>query len=796
VTDPQSPRPAAPGRAPVVAVFLAAGLAGAEWTGPGRPVSLVVGGAGVGLLAIAWRLHRRWPPPPPGGLVPPLGRRAAVLAAAGVAAVGFSGLGLRASARFDPTGLPPGRPVWLEGRVADDPIAFGRGTRFTLRVHELGIDRVRTRIAVRVFGAAPVLQLGDRLSVNALLSPLDEQNPFDIRLRRRWVDGRGTATPGGIRRRGPPAGPFLQAADRFRSATQDAARRSLAGPDAGLVVGLAIGDERGIPDRVREDFRAAGLSHLTAVSGANVAVVVAAVVAALAAARVPRRYRVAGAMAALGFFALVTRWEPSVLRATVMALLVLGAYGFGRRADPLHGLGVAMTVLLAADPYLLWSPGFQLSCAATAGILVLAPRIAARLARWPRPLAQAVGLAAAAQIAVLPLVLVHFGQVPLVGVPANIAVVPLVAPAMVLGLAGGLIATVSVPAAVPVMWLAGLPTAAVRHAAHWAAAVPHASVAVTLPLLFAAGTSVAVAVLLRRRRRTRDSAPAGPSPRRRLVLLLVVALVAGAAGLLLFRVAPPPSGLRLTFFDVGQGEAALVETPDGFRMLVDGGPQPDAVASRLVRRGVRRLDLVVFTHDHADHIAGLPAVLRRLPPRASLAPVTDGHISRGIPPGPGLQQAVEGDRIRAGDLVVDVIGPPEGLLAGVRGALGSSGVAAEGSPVNNASLVLRVAWGKGCALFTGDIEEEAQRLLLEEHRADLDCTVLKAPHHGSARLLPEFVAAVDPEWVAVSSGRNTFGHPSTTALVLFGRAGASVLRTDRLGDIALEMDADGSVHRR
>jgi competence protein ComEC len=229
-------------------------------------------------------------------------------------------------------------------------------------------------------------------------------------------------------------------------------------------------------------------------------------------------------------------------------------------------------------------------------------------------------------------------------------------------------------------------------------------------------------------------------------------------------------------------------------MLVDGGPDPDAVAIRLARRGVRRLDLVVSTHDHADHAGGLPAVLRRMAVRAALAPVPDPRAARNLPPARRPRQALQGDRIVAGQVVVDVLGPPARLLeaAGVP-APGGEG---EGSPLNNASLVLRVAWGRGCMLFTGDIEEEAQQALLEGGPATLDRPVLKAPHHGSARLLPAFVEAVDPEWVTVSSGRNTFGHPSATALALFGRAGAQVLRTDRLGDIVLEMGRDGTVRRR
>jgi competence protein ComEC len=817
--------PVVGGRTLVAAFCLSAGLVAADRVSPSPAIAVVVGVCGVLLLTGAWFLHGRRPDAAAEGLVPSLGWRAVALVTLGLAAAGFSDLGLRAAATMRAGhGLPGPRPVWLDGVVADDPVPAGRTTRFTLQARSVGGAAGRLKVAMAAYGPPPALRLGDRVSVRTTLAPLDLRDPFDSRLRRRWVAARGTAVSPGIRRRGPSPNPLVRTAGAFRERIEQGAGRALAGPDAGLVLGLTIGDDRGIPDRVQEDFRAAGLSHLTAVSGANVAAVVAATVAVLAAARVPKRVQVGVAGLVLGLFAVVTRWEPSVLRATVMAALTLGAFVFGRRADPLHGLGLAMIALLAFDPFLLWGVGFQLSCAATAGILLLGPQVARRLDRWPRTLAQGAAVTIAAQAAVLPLLVVHFRRLSLAGIPANLAVLPLVPPAMLLGLAGGLVALVSPAAAGPLLHLAGIPASAIRHLARWFASAPHATVPVTPATL---GGLVAAAAVLGlagvglawlRRRRARASCPAPgdrparadhPVPGGRLgsastsqppaglrlrpaLVLLVVALAAGVAGRLLFRRAPAPGGIRTTFFDVGQGEAALVQSPGGANVLIDGGPDPEAVAGHLARRGVRRLDLVVFSHDHADHVAGLPAVLRRIPARAVIAPVPGGRFVRGMAPRLVPRQSGEGDRILAGDLVVDVLGPPSTLRAAAAGPLPSP-EGGEGSPVNNASLVLRVSWGRGCELFTGDIEEEAQRTLLERHRSEIDCTVLKAPHHGSPRLLAEFVQAVDPEWVTASVGRNSFGHPSLTALAMFDYVGASVLRTDRLGDIVLEMDRAGRV---
>lgn len=245
----------------------------------------------------------------------------------------------------------------------------------------------------------------------------------------------------------------------------------------------------------------------------------------------------------------------------------------------------------------------------------------------------------------------------------------------------------------------------------------------------------------------------------------------------------PPDGLTLTFFDVGQGESALVESPAGVRMLIDGGPDERFVAARLDKRGLERLDVVVLSHDHADHANGLRAVMDKMEVRLAIGPGV-GQVMRGV------EAVGEGDLYLIGDVEVSVLGPARDLF---EAAMTEDAQEAGGSPINDASVVLRIAWRQTCVLFTGDIEENGQRTLIERHAGEINCPVLKAPHHGSPRILEEFVQAVSPRHAVVSVGLNEYGHPSRRALSMFERAGARVMRTDRMDDIVLEVRRDGSI---
>ena len=567
----------------------------------------------------------------------------------------------------------------------------------------------------------------------------------------------------------PPA--VQRAAGSLRAGLRTAVA-GLPSDERGLVPGLVVGDTSRMPAQLVEDFRTAGLTHLTAVSGANLVIVVGFVLYVGRWVGLRGRWLpVCGALALAGFVVLA-RPQPSVLRAAAMGLVALAALATGRRRGSLAALAAAMLGLLLLDPWLARSYGFALSVLATAGLLLIAPGWVGwlRSRGMPVPLAQAVAVPAAAQVACAPVVAMLSGQVSLVAVPANLLVAPAVAPATVLGVLATVTGAGLDPLARLLGWTAGGPAWWIVTVARRAATMPHAAASWPTTTTAALGLAalLVVAVVLGRWAARRP---------RRLAAVVTVVLLAGAV-----RVAGPgwpPPGWLLVACDVGQGDALVLSAGRAGAVVVDAGPDPRLVDRCLRDLGVDRVALVVLTHLHADHVEGLPGVLRGRSvgevqvgpydePAAELARVTRWTSNARVP----LTQAVAGERGRLGPLRWEVLWPHR-VIEG------------EGSAPNNASLVLLLRRAGVRMLLTGDIEPAAQRALLVRWRA-VDVDVLKVAHHGSAYQEPRLVAAVRARLALVSVGAdNDYGHPAPATLTGLTRAGAVVGRTDRDGSLAV-----------
>jgi competence protein ComEC len=670
-----------------------------------------------------------------------------------------------------------GRSVTVRGSLEGEPVSGTFGWTASLASESVwpassgpeAAVAVRDRLWVQGDGHRPSLSPGDRVEVDGLVVPLT--GDFGSYLRHRGYPA--TLSVQRVRRRGPASAPWMRAAQDVRSALRGSLGRLFPERQAGLLMGLLLGDTTRLDRGVEEDFRATGLSHLTAVSGQNLVMFVTPILAIAAATGMGRRGRFALGVAAVGFFVLLAGGQPSVMRAAAMAGLTLLGVFLGRPRSPPAILGGAVLILLTTDPTLARSPGFQLSVGATAGIALLAGPISSRLAFLPAGLALAAGATLGAQAGVTPLLLYHFGVVPLVSIPANLLALPAVAPAMLLGLAAGMTGLVwHVPAAL----MAGLARSPLEYLGLLADRLARSPLpSITSPegriLVLAVGTGVVASVgwWLRSGR---------PIPRRALVVAGVVLPLFAWSGALK---AGAPGSLTVTFFDVGQGDAALIRSPGGATVLIDGGPDPDQVARELAALGVRRLDLVVATHAHADHVVGLPSVLARFPVSLVVDPACEGDspyyadFLRAVEEaGAPFEHPARGAVLTLADLRVEVLGPDRCHTE-------------TESNTNNDSLVLRLSVGAASILFTGCAEEPAQQELLRDARDRLPTLVLKVPHHGGGTSLQEFLRAARAVAAVVSVGPNRYGHPSPEVLAGLASSGVRVFRTDVLGDITVTL---------
>jgi competence protein ComEC len=564
-------------------------------------------------------------------------------------------------------------------------------------------------------------------------------------------------------------------------------RRAVARPasrlpprQAGLLLGVTIGDTSRLDPAVEDDFRTTGLTHLLAVSGENLALFLGAVAFALRRARAGRRVSIVLLGAALVSFVAITRFEPSIMRAGVMAMVGLAGLASGARRETLSALAVAAIVLIAADPFIIHQAGFQLSALATLGILVLAPPLRVLM---PGRIGAVASVTLAAQLAVAPLIALTFHTLSLISLAANLLAVPAVGPATVLGILAAplgavwpFLGTACDTLARPfVWWMSSVAGALAR--------VPHASVGIPAGLLgglTAAGLAALAVAAARARRRPR---PAGA-----IVALGVVVSANVWAGAL---AAPVVRGLEITALNVGQGDAILVRTPGGATMLVDGGPDQSLVLRRLTAHHVRRIDVLVLTHPHADHVIGLVAVAMRYRIGRAIDPGLDADLPAYRSYGEtltakGIPRAIvrAGAAFPLGEATVDVLAPNEPLFRGTD------------SDLNNNALVLRVRFGAAAALLAGEAQEEVQQRLLDGDQTTLRSQIFKVPHHGSARFLRAFYAATGASVALIPVGPNDFGHPSSSCLDALAALGMRVLRTDRSGDVTAVLDAGGRVSVR
>ena len=598
--------------------------------------------------------------------------------------------------------------------------------------------------------------------------------------------------------------------ESLRAALGDAIERVLPAPAGGLAAAIVIGLRERVDERLAADFTATGLGHVVALSGWNVAITMA--VADRFAKRFPAKRRRPLLIVVAIAYGLFAGASASVIRASFMAAAALIGAASGRPGSGAVALSHAVLALMVLDPAIAADPGFRLSALATAGLLAKSQRwsdhataFGERLPTQLRTVWSFIGsdvaVSLAAQAATLGLVIALFGRVAVWSIPLTLLIAPLIAPAT----AAAILATIAgelvrfLPSQLAILpSLLALPATALFSAAAWIAQVgaqlPAGGIEVPRDATLAVGLALGAVgawLLLRDepqstpKKADAETVPSSPITER---LAFGIAALIAVSALTSLGSAAPRGSLRITTLDVGQGDAILVEV-SGRRMLIDGGPDParlSAELDRVIPAWDRRIDLLVASHPHEDHLAGLPKLLDRYRISSVM-----GSEDRGGGPAASswreilqrsritYQQVFTGDKFQLGVARLSVLWPDKSYLSLPPGN--------DGRALNDRSVVLRLDIPGFSALFTGDIESDIDSRILRNIKKPVD--VLKAPHHGSKGAASRALLEVlNPRVSIVSVGlKNSYGHPAAETLARLGERGAIVERTDLFGTVMITL---------
>ena len=752
-----------------------------------------------------------------------MARLSAVLALLSFLGLGFAHAAIHAEREPQWPAAADGRTITARGIVHASPEGAADGWRAVLRLRAASVGEREPRRSprsrrhpsgadTRDVSEGPLRPLEGLVRISGRHRPPHVHVGDEVLIRGRFRAGRPAGNPGerserdALRRRGlvgaiatgrdggitvlrRGAWSVRGAIGSARARAVDAIVRALPSPHGGLMLSLLLGIDAYLPAEVYQQFSRAGLLHLMVVSGAQVAIVAGALAAAVRVTRLPAWPAAAVLGAGVAVFAAMVGWAPSVGRAVIMTAIAMAGTLVGRDRDRSATLATAALVLLAIHPSVLFDIGFQLSFAATWGLLFLAPVLQRQCARLGPRLSAALGVTLGAQAAVAPLLMAHFQTIPLAGLVANLLALPIVAVLVPAGFAliplliaapalGGLLLNALRPGLVALLWIG-----ARFGDLSWATlSTPPVGATMAVALYAFLGTAFVIAAGSWRPSRAQRVGAASATI---LAMAVWYATVSAA-----------PSVLTVTVLDVGQGDAILIQSPSGRSALIDGGGELGAqrsgwdvgrmrVVPALRRAGIRRLDVVMLSHPHEDHVGGLPAVVENFPVGLVLDP--------GVPhPSPSYMRflrLIEASKIpyrqaREG-LQVD-------LGAGARLAIlhpQDPPLDLDGDPVHARCVVARLTYGRTAVLLTGDAEAPLERLLIDRG-APLASQVLKVGHHGSrTSTSPEFVSRVQPNVAVMSVGAdNAFGHPNQVTLDVLAASGVRVYRTDRDGAVRITSD--------
>ncbi len=692
-----------------------------------------------------------------------------------------------------------GEQVSVRGFVCKEPDVRDSKIAYTLKVSEIseskGTERISGKILLTVIrnSESVIYEYGSRIEVRGQLNiPKGKRAPggFDYRsyLARSGISATVFAKNEDIiLMQGKGGNALVRTGLGLRSKIVGVIEKSLPKEQASLLNGMLIGYTSGMSEKTADAFSDSGLSHITAVSGMNVAFLVFPLIFLFKKLRMGQKTANFIIIGILVLFLFVTGFSPSVARAVIMAVIMLAGQIIKRETDVITSISFAAILLIICNPYTLFDIGFQLSFAATLSLILFYKYLKGILTSKfiPGLVSDIVAATLAAQIGTLPISAFYFNKISIISLATNLVVVPLVEIVTIIGAVMAVAGQFSVVLSQILGYLNCTFLTFILYVVKIASDLPFAVIKIITPSVFFIFLYYVSALFFLWLR---------PLYKIKLKMKYYFAAFGIAIFLVVFN-ALIPGNLEVVFIDVGQGDSALIRTSSGKTVLIDGGGFSSVTDTEhnmgdyviipfLLDYGISKLDLVIASHAHDDHIQGLRSVLKDFKVGSIIIPdveagkdfdkILDIAALKAIP----YRMCGEGERIKLDSgTFLKVLYPADEVKI-------------DTTNLNNTSLVLKLCYRNTSVLFTGDIEEDVENILVEEG-ADIKADVLKVAHHGSETSSTEsFLEAVSPRAAVISVGKNNFGHPSERVLERLEKGNVYLFRTDMDGTII--MTSDGS----
>ncbi len=689
-----------------------------------------------------------------------------------------------------------GQHVGVKGYIVSEPEIKDERVSYIVKVDSIRLGysgdfvKARGKILLTTLNKEDdsLLHYGNELMcAGVLYQPKGVRNPggFDYRryLAQKGVGATMFSYPYAIDSKDTRKGNFaVRLGIKLQNRIVNVIEKSLPKQQAGLLNGILIGYRKGLSRQVQDAFSNAGLTHIMAVSGANISFILLPAAFLLKKLKVRKRAANIALIFLIMLFVLITGFEPSVLRAAVMACILLLAGILLREPDVYAAIAVSCIILLSVSPCMLFNVGFQLSYAATVSIVMLYKNVKELFRKYPMPkwVSETLAATISAQLGVLPITVLYFNRLSLISVVSNLLAVPMLELITILGMIMAIAGQFSLLLSRVFGYINSIFLSGVLFITKLSSEIPYASVRITTPsTIFVVMYYIFVWFVLWYR------------PTKKITIKPKHAAIAlSVAAVLLLPESFPPKELQITFLDVGQGDSAFIRTYSGKAILIDGGgsnnpKQASDIGEKvllpfLLDSGVMKLDAVIASHSHSDHTEGLFDILEHLKVKRLIIPslndetcfdeLLNAASAKGVP----VSRCYEGEIIKLDDKTfMEVLNPPVNWPW-------------DEESLNNTSLVLGLCYDETSVLFTGDAEIEVEERLVDRG-ISLTSDVIKIGHHGSPSSTgQEFLERVDPKTAVISVGSNNFGHPANAILGLLKKNNIECLRTDQCGAVILK----------